>query len=151
MDREPQQESWELSPFMLCQVHVLPCGSPPVSTSHNSDGMLLSLLALCCPFPCPPDHKPAPLVCLHSGDVPPKGRRLNSFLWISFLLLSDAFQAEACRNSAPVLLNTCNPLGLDPTSHFTSKFSTLHRRHQSRHWPDPDLGQTSAGLGVSHH
>lgn len=36
--------------------------TPPVSTSHNSDGMLLSLLALCRPFPCPPDHKPAPLV-----------------------------------------------------------------------------------------
>ena len=30
-------------------------------------------------------------LCLCSGDVLPKGRRLNSPLWVSFLLLSDSY------------------------------------------------------------
>lgn len=95
---------------------------PLQSVHHSSDGMLLSLLAL---FPVPQTTNKDLLLFLCSGDVPVKGRTLNSLLWISFLLLSDAFQAEACLNSAPVLLDICNPLGLDPTRHFTGKFSTL--------------------------
>lgn len=97
---------------------------PLQSVHHSSDGMLLSLLALCGPFPCPPDHKQAPLVVPVLWRCPSQGQEVNSFLWISCLLLSDAFQAEACLNSAPILLNICTPSGLDLTRYFTQARSS---------------------------
>lgn len=92
------------------------------------------------------------LLRLWSGDVLPEGRRLNSPVWISFLLLSDSCisgrgLSEFC--SSP--LERCSrPSGLGPTMHFTSTFLTLHQRYESRCWPDLDLRQASGGLGVSH-
>lgn len=64
------------------------CVPPLVSTSHNFGGICCShcwlFVAL---LPAPRTINQHPL-CLCSGDVLLEGRRLNSPLWISFLVLS---------------------------------------------------------------
>lgn len=66
---------------------------PLQSVHHSSDGMLLSLLALCGPFPCSPDHKQAPLVVPVLWRCPSQGQEVEliplDFLLAAFRYISD--------------------------------------------------------------
>lgn len=113
--------------------HAPPCVPLPVGTSHNFDGMQLSLLALCGSFACPQGNKSAPLIVPVLWRCPSKGRTLNLPLWISFLLLSDScisgcglseFCASPLKHSCPVQAwphHTFHKHILDPSSKASIK------------------------------
>lgn len=137
LDRESQKEIWGFSQPHYAMGFMGSCASLWIPSSQ----FIIALMGCCSHcwlfFLSPrPQTRTSCCFCALEMSLSRAGGWTHSFL-----LLSDAFQAEACLNSAPVLLDICNPLGLDPTRHFTGKFSTLCWRHQSRCCSDPDRGK----------